>query len=268
MLAQQEEVVPSTALDSDLNELLNQERGWGEVGAGLTRILIGWGILVGAIALGIGLLVLSVFLSKPAMYWAFFGGMASIGVCGFLSWTTILGGLLRCLMNSPERLGVRWFIFICMLCLAIGPILNITSSFLCSTERPEFDKGVEGLRKIRLDPTGRFIQAMCMIGSVGYNIAFILFLRSVGCCFRSLLVLRLTELYLLLYVGLVGAMFYLALFQLPLVLRNPHIIVGVGMAAFMLFIFYVMLVILARSCIVTNIAKVRSVMGQAVFASV
>src|SRR5439155_1699399 len=125
MLAQQEPFDIGTDLDADLNELLAQERGWAEVGAGLTRILLGWGVLVVGISGGIGLLVLSAFLAKPGMYWAFFVGLAALGTCGTFSWWTVLSGLLRCLLHSPERLGVRWFIFVCMLCLAIGPILNV-----------------------------------------------------------------------------------------------------------------------------------------------
>ncbi len=267
MLAQPISLDPATALDADLNELLAQERGWNEVAAGLTRILLGWGIFVVAIGVGVGLVLLSAFLAKPAMYWAFFGGLAVLGVSGLVSWSTILAGLLRCLLHAPERLGVRWFIFVCMLCLAIAPILNIASSMLCTTEKPDFDKGVAGMQKIKLDSTGRFIQALCTIGTVGYNIAFVLFLRSIGCCFRSLAVLRLTELYLVFYVGLLSAAFYLVLFQLPLLLRHPNLIAVLGMAAFLLFIFYIVLLIAARTCIATNLAKVRTTMGQTVFAT-
>jgi hypothetical protein len=267
MYAQPQHVPVDAGIDDDLNEMLVHERGWPDVASGLTRILLGWGVLVGGMGGGIALVILSMFMSKPAMFWAFFIGLAAVGTCGIFSWWTILSGLLKCLLGSPERGGVRWCIYVCMLCLAIGPILNIASCFLCSTEKPDFDKGVDGLRKIKLDPTGRFIQAMCMVGTVGYNIAFILFLRSIGCCFRSLLVVRLSDVYLLLYLGMLGTIGYLIFFKLAWVMRHPEIILPIGAGGLVLFVMYITLLILARTCIGANITKVRTTMGQTVFAT-
>ena len=227
MLAQQEELDP-TALHPELNEMLAQERGWLDVGAGLTRILLGWGVLFGGIAAGIGLAVLSVFLKKHAMLWAFYGGLAIAGVAASVFWSIVMSGLLRCLLHSPERQNVRWYIFVCMLCLTIGPMLNIASYFTSMTQQPDMAKGVEGLRQIQFDSTGRSMQAACMVGTVGYNLAFILFLRGIGCCFYSLPLVRLAELHLLCYIGLVGGGAYLALFKLSWALQHPRIFGLIG----------------------------------------
>lgn len=264
MLAPQEELDPA-ALDAELNELLTQERGWLEVSNGLTRILLGWGVLVGGVGLGIGLLVLSAFLAKPATFWAFFGGLAFLSLAGMFSWGTVLAGLVRCMLYSPERHGVRWYIFVCMICLALGPVLNIGSSFLCTTEKADFGRGVEGLRQIKFDSTGRFVQALCMIGTVGYNVAFILFLRSIGCCFSSPFVARLAELYLACYIGILGATIYLAFFKLQWLLQHPTFILVLALSYFLLFAFYMALLIVARVCIRSNLGKVRTAMGQPVF---
>ena len=111
------------------------------------------------------------------------------------------------------------------------------------------------------------IQAVCMVGSVGYNIAFILFLRSIGCCFWSGLMVRASELYLLCYLGMLGLTVYFLFFKLTWFMKNPSAIVLLGVGYCLLFVFYLALVFAARICIGARLGKVRTTMGEAVFAA-
>src|SRR5262249_57290076 len=59
-----------------------------------------------------------------------FGGMLVLGpVClGSIAW--IVRGKWLCLMSAPERYHAKWLMFGSILCILVGPTLNIASAFI------------------------------------------------------------------------------------------------------------------------------------------
>lgn len=248
-----------------LNEILIQEMGWGDVVRGLGRILLGWGILIGGILLG-GLLLIGSLTMGPTIgaMWTFLLGMAIIGVAGLFSYGIMIAGQLVCMINTPERNGARWLIFACLVCLAMGPIINVASYWSFTSKKPDFKKGVAGLKAMELDTTGRYLQAAGAAAGVSYNLCFILYMRAIGCCFASVFLTRLSEVFFAFEALLFGGGLYLV-FNPTVIVRHPLVVFLYAGALFVGFIWFLLMIVITRSTIILYLRQVRTPMGGQVF---
>jgi hypothetical protein len=252
---------------TDPNDPLLSEYGWPEVGKGITRILIGYFIAVVGTAAGIGVFMLSIYGhemglfakgNKNTMELIATAGVLVIGVTSLLSYSLILAGKWRCLMNAPERHAARWLIFGCMLCMVIGPVMNILTSLGGdgANNYKQMQHYKDGIH-LTFDSVGGILQLLGTILSIVSTLLFVLFLRAVTCCFRSKFLTSMIHLYLLFSALLIGVTSQL-LFALPRTLTRPEVFLGLAAAWLACVLGYVFLVFCTRVCIATGSSRIRS----------
>lgn len=179
-----------SSISGDLNQSLRNEKAWSEVAGGLGKVLFGYGALV------FGWFVAAAFLyaafapaltgkqTKIEHVWYFYIGAAALKLSGLASWGLILAGQWRCLMNSPERNGARWVIFICMTCVAAGPVLHILG-WLAGTSTPiRWMGGPQAIAgvKVRFTTMGLYLMSASLITSWLYKLTFWYYLQTVAGC--------------------------------------------------------------------------------------
>jgi len=112
------------------------EFGWDEVHCGLGQILIGhivWSVcalltvvLAWMLSTGAGahhlFHVTGVFKDDFKLY-----GLVFIGLVAAVGYRFLLCGMWRCLLNAPERNGLRWIMFACITGIATAPIFQTTA---------------------------------------------------------------------------------------------------------------------------------------------
>jgi len=252
---------------TDPNDPLLTEYGWPEVGKGITRILIGYFVAVVGTAAGIGVFLLAIYGhemglfakgNKNTMELISTAGVLLIGVTSLLSYSLILAGKWRCLMNAPERHAARWLIFSCMLCMVIGPVMNILTSLGGdgANNYKQLQHYKEGIH-LTFNSVGSILQLLGTILSVVSTTLFILFLRAVGCCFRSRFLTSMIHLYLLFSALLIGVTAQL-IFALPRTLARPEVLLGLAAGWLICVLGYVFLVFFTRVCIATGSSRIRS----------
>ncbi len=171
------------------------ESGWPEVHRGLRLILMGHLVLIGGIIAFVWLFVSLSQINKGMragaggkIDWgeiAIFVGLAILGFVFLASYWMILVGQWRC-AKAPERCGAKWFIFTCLTCIIVVPLLNLASSFLGGSENYMLvKKGMDGVAQVRIATTGEYLQLVGAIISFVSFVAFTLFLRAVTVCFND-----------------------------------------------------------------------------------
>jgi hypothetical protein len=252
---------------TDPNDPLLSEYGWSEVGKGITRILMGYFIAVVGTAAGVGVLILSMYGhemglfakgNKNTMELIATAGVLLIGVMSLLSYSLILAGKWRCLMNAPERHAARWLIFGCMLCMVIGPVMNILTSLGGdgANNYKQFQHYKEGVH-LTFDSVGTIIQLLGTILSLVSTTLFVLFLRAVACCFRSKFLTSIIHLYLLFSALLIGVSAQM-IFVMPRVMTRPEVFLGLAAGWLACVLGYVFLVFCTRVCIANGSSRIRS----------
>jgi hypothetical protein len=177
----------------EFNEQLRMELGWGEVASGLTQVLVGYGAMFIGTTVGVGLVVFALFglgdrgiHAKPALgsLWALYSGLGILSVIGLISYGIIIGGQFKCMMGAAERHGARWFMFLCIACVFLGPVFHIASGIASWQAVSELKSHPHRIENFQLNPMGQWLQLIGFGISMLYPLFFILFLRAVAVCLR------------------------------------------------------------------------------------
>jgi hypothetical protein len=237
----------------EIGNPLHSEFGWHEVAKGLTRILIGYFILVCSWIVGGAALYLAIFhkeleagekLSKQAIGLILFVAIGFLGLASLVSFGFVVAGKWRCALNAPERYAAKWLIFLCLLCVLMSPVLHF--AFSMSGQGAENynelkQHGRQGLAEIKLEGLSGIMQLL----STGIGLAsvffFVLFLRAAACCFNSKICLWAIHLYLVYSCVLIGVSL-IALMNVQDLARRPEVLMLlaagwlIGMAWYVLII--------------------------------
>jgi hypothetical protein len=248
---------------------LRAEFGWHEVRNGLARILLGHLIMVVGTVVGLGLVIMAIVKlgtvphgrtpGKPDlnMIWAFYGGLGLFGVVGLYGYGVIMAGKFRCLLSAPERCGAKWMIFASITCLMMGPALNFVSGISGVDHTPDFGRGPDGFRNVRLTEFGGHLQlAGAFIGAAS-QVFFLLFLRAVARCFRDTFRVVSVNLLLLVQLSLMSGALFLR-FSRPVLLDQPRVLLWLGAIWLFVFLWYLYLIVSIRKCIKAGLGQVRS----------
>ena len=180
----------------EFNERLRMEIGWGEVAKGLSQVLIGYAALFIGVAVGVGLVVIALFGlgdelikkgAKPsnATFWQLYLGLGILSVIGLISYRIIVGGQFKCMLYAPERNGTRWFMFLCIACLFLGPAFEAASGIASWQAIAELKKNPGNLQEFRLNPLVQRLHLVAFALSTLYPLCFTLFLRAIAVCLRA-----------------------------------------------------------------------------------
>jgi hypothetical protein len=114
------------------------EIGLADVRKGIYRIVLGYLSSVGVALALVGLLWyvatgMRADSSRKAAEEAstiVFAGVLVLGLLGLFSLSLIVRGKWLCLMSAPERFHAKWLMFGSIICILVGPALNIGSRFI------------------------------------------------------------------------------------------------------------------------------------------
>jgi hypothetical protein len=264
------EEVPETNSDK-----LRMEFGWHEVNEGLGRVLLGYFILIAGTILCVALVVYA-FVNlgaepgatgkepapKLGYVWAFYIGFSALSLIWLFGYGTILVGQWRCLMGAPERHGTKWLMFACMTGLLMGPALNVAAGATGLTKAPDYRRGPAGFTQVRFTHTANQMQMASGVLGFSSLVFFLLFLRAVARCFGDTARIAHIAAYLLLVGVLASASMYLV-YANPELLRQPRILLGLGTAWAVSFLWYLCLIGSMRTCITRGLADLRSPLDAA-----
>jgi hypothetical protein len=263
-------------IELDFNGQLRMEMGWGDVASGLTKVLFGYGTLFLGTAIGVGLLAVSMYsfdevlgkeVAKKAaqpkaslgQLWCLYLGMGILSVIGLISYCIIIGGQFRCMMGAAERHGARWFMFICIACLFLGPAFHIATGIANYQALAELKNHPRRIETFQLNPMGQWLQLIGFAISMVYPLFFILFLRAVAVCMRADAHVMLVNVFVVIACSLVAATGY-ELFEhrpgtkpLP-----PQHTMALGLAWGVMLVLYAGLIGVIRICIQKVIGNVKS----------
>jgi hypothetical protein len=243
---------------------LRMESGWEEVAKGLSRVLLGYFVLMAGPLVGLGLVCLALLNTTPGTHplnplytWVVTVGVGLLSLIGAWGYALVVRGQWKCLINVPERHGARWLMFASMTCLLFSPALTLACSISGIQHYPEFDRGPMGIKYLEYTPLGGAIQIASGAISLASYALFMGFLRAVACCFEDKARIAHVNFYLwflaCLVVGSVIVITSIAdwhhQFELVFMLAT-------GWLAS--FFWYVFLVASVRSCITTGMSELRS----------
>lgn len=254
-------------LNRELNERLRMEVGWEDVGKGLTKVLVGYLVVFVGTAVGIGLVILALHTLGPNVHrnrtpplgslWQFYIGLGILSVIGLISFVIILGGQLRCMLGAAERHGARWFMFLAITALIIGPAFHIASAIAGLRSFPDWKRGAMILDELQLTELGKTMQLVGLGIGLLYPMFFIFFLRAIALCMNSRGLVMFVNLYLLLAASLTAATGYFILNPMVFV-RNPLALLIIGGGWIVSTIVYVVVILLIRVCIYQTMERIRS----------
>ncbi len=245
------------------------EYGWREVSQALTKILLGYFVLVVGCFAGAILLVLALHgqemellpkgRNQNLIEVLITVGSLVMGLSCLLGYGMIMVGKWRCLMNAPERRAAKWLMFICMLCLLVGPVMNAMFSIsgAGADNYRALKQGREGVAEVKFDTTGTILQLVGAAISLASTVLFVLFLRAVGSCFNSKILVSGTHLYLLYLALLVGGTVQVTL-SAEKSLAKPEVVMALGLGWLGFAFGYVLIVLATRICILNGLSQVRS----------
>jgi hypothetical protein len=251
------------------NERLRMELGWGEVAKGLTQVLVGYGVLFLGMVIGIGLVVISMFGLRDALMkggrphngdlWQFYIGLGIISVIGLISFGIVVGGQFKCMMYASERQGARWFMFMCMACLLLGPAFHAAAGIASRQALAEIKNNPAKMRDLQFGPFAHRMQMTGFVISMVYPLCFILFLRAIAACLRSPIHVMVVNIFLVFAAVLVAATGYVLYNHPPGSMVLPPVeALALGGGWLVLGVLYIMLIVLTRICITTVMARVKS----------
>jgi hypothetical protein len=251
------------------NNPLRVEYGWREVGKALTKILLGYFILVvGTIAGGClfvvalrgrELEILPKGGNKNTVDVLIIFGALVTGASSLISYGMVMVGKWRCLMSAPERRAAKWLMFTCMLCMLVGPAMNVMFSVggAGADNFRALKKGYDGMEDVKFESTGAILQLVGLAMSMSSTVLFVLFLRAVGSCFNSKVLVSAIHLYLLYLALLVGGTVQVSLLG-PKVFMKPDIIMALGLGWLGFVVGYVLIIVATRICIFNGLNRVQS----------
>lgn len=218
-------------------DLLRHEMGWTDVASGLAKILFGYFLIFVNVMLILFLVVFLAFnahsMSNPnsktaiIAMWVLFLGCGIIFLLSLYTYVTVFVGKCRCAIHAPERCGARWYIFACMLCIVIGPVMGFfdTASAMLGPTNAQKDamksKMFQRVDQQEKDAEAVLAELRKSIGvtqiagalvSLATTVFFVLFLRSIGNCFEDSRLSSLSDLYLMFTALLMGFTIFLVFF--------------------------------------------------------
>jgi hypothetical protein len=245
---------------------LRMEFGWHEVSRGLGRILLGYFVALGGTVLCVVLVVYALLnlggtQNKDGPYlgyvWAFYIGFSALSLIWLFGYGMIVAGQWRCLMNAPERSGAKWLMFACMTGLLMGPALNVGACVAGIEQPPNYRRGPAGFTRVKFTHTGTQMQVGSGLLSFSSFVFFILFLRAVARCFEDPVRLAHVTLYLVVSGVLTAATLFVGLGSPKLLAERP-VVIGLGAAWIVAFIWYLCLIGVMRGCIIHGMSQIRS----------
>jgi hypothetical protein len=244
---------------------LREEFGWHGVAEGLGKVLLSYAILFGGTLLGIGLAIGALYLALAkdrnandlTHVWVFYIGLGMLSVVGIISYFMLLGGKWRCLIGAPERNHSRWLMFTCMTCIIMGPALNIVVGWTGMEKRPAFKQGVLGFKEIRYSKFGSTMQVASGALGLASQLFFLLFLLATARSFEHKGCINHVNLFLALFVLLIGTTVFLALGHRKL-LFTPRVLIALGSAWVIASIWYLVVIAKVRNCIIAGMKSIKS----------
>jgi len=254
-------------LTPEMNEQLRMESGWTEVGKGLGQILLGYLIIVGGSGIGMGMIMAALFgmpdehggklkSLKSGTLWVLYLGLGIMVLINFFGYVTVARGQFRCMMSASERKGARWFMFLCMTCLFIGPAFNIVAG-IAGAERSLDLERYQSFTEMKYTQTGQTLRLTGFALGLLYPLGLVLFLRAVACCMHSPALVMMLNLFLLYSLGLVGWTGYI-LYDPRYTLTQGPLMQGLTLGWVVLVVGYLVLIGLTRFCVLKTMERVRS----------
>jgi len=260
------EVSADYELSPELNDSLRMELGWEDVASGLTRVVLGYVLMIVGVGVGVGLLIAAYFnvggytpsgARSPLNFWCFYAGLGILGSIGLFAYIVIASGQLRCLIGSPERCGARWFMFFTLTCLLIGPTVNAGASVACVQRAPDFTRGPDAFGNVQFTSTGRMLQLASSVGGSLCAVFFLLFLHSLTRCLGASFLGWCILAHLMVTLALFGLTIYCNFDGRTLTVQRQSLI-WIGAAWLVNIIWHMLLIGSTRVCIATTLSKVRS----------
>jgi hypothetical protein len=254
--------------------------GWDEVKKGLLSILGGYALTILSLFIFIGLLLtVAVQVTTATAVTTqksndaatiLYVGAAIVLLSSLASFYFIIRGKWRCLMNAPEHCGVKWMMFVSLLCVAAGPPLSTASSF--ATEPPPGEaRTAQEVDKMRPnEKLQHYRDSVAPHGAVGYirlasgfvsllsTVFFVLFLRGVALSFEDQTRARIAEGYLVL-VGAVAVGTVVVVVNPTLLLTFPEVLLLLAGGWLLSFAGYLFLIVNTCACITVGLAQRRKV---------
>lgn len=161
-------------------------------------------------------------------------------ITGLASLILVIRGKWLCLMSAPEQCHAKWMMYLSMLCILAGPLLN-WSTLLFKEDKPadrgrpansmsvariqyEIDAYKEGLPELS---TRDYVKLAGKGIGLLSGVFFVLFLRALAQSWGSWVRARLAELYLLFVAVLVAGV--VVLIRNPsYLLERPQLLLGLG----------------------------------------
>jgi hypothetical protein len=202
-----------------------QHGGWNEVRRGLHSLLLGYLLCAGCAALAAALVFfLLVEIANPSRTLSdgdastilFAGGGVILLLMG-VSFSVLVRGKWLCLMYAPEQHGAKWWMFASILCVLVGPSMNIVAPFLASSkaktsvvdEKPTavLAREIDSYKQFReAYEIASYLKVAGSAASILSTVFFVLFLRAIALGVDNEWLARVCEWYLLFNGMLVGGM--------------------------------------------------------------
>lgn len=235
-------------LSRTTSEPLDPRIGLPDLRKGLHTMLLGYFVSIGAVLAAAAIVGFFIVqsnggASRKLMEEAstvLFALVILLPLAGIASLTLIVRGKWLCLLSAPERFHAKWMMFLSILCILAGPLLN-AGVFLVGDDQPksknrrgnsasllrlqkELEEYKEGMPE--LDTRSYVKLAGQGIGLLS-GVFFVLFLRAVALCWGTPVLARFTEVYLLFIVVLVTCV--VVLLRNPALLRTrPQMLLGLA----------------------------------------
>jgi hypothetical protein len=253
------------------------EIGLADIRTGILRIVMGYLILLGGILALAGLCVYVGFQLREGYSrktaeeasTVLFAGLLVFGLLSLFSVGCIVRGKWNCLMAAPERYHAKWLMFASILCVLVGPALNV-ASFLVGADKEESAR----ISQARKDPAAllkqmeEYKKSMKDLGTRTYTklagdfaamlstVFFVLFLRAVALCCHDRPRALMAELYLLFTGLLVAGVVYFFINPVPF-LKRPELLLGLLGGWLFSALWYFLLIISTLVCIGNILSRPR-----------
>jgi hypothetical protein len=254
------------------------EIGLADIRKGIVRIVLGYLTLLGgslALAGVFGYVVYQLRdgYSRKAAEEAstiLFAGVLVFGLVSLFGFACIVRGKWNCVMSAPERYHARWMMFGSILCILMGPALNVASFFIgvdkeesarLSRAKKDPTVLVKELEAYKKNPknlgTQTYIKLAGSFAGMLSTVFFVLFLRAVALCCQDRPRAILAELYLLFSGMLVAGVVLLFINPTPF-LNRPELLFGLAAGWLFSGLWYFLLIVSTIVCISNVLARPRS----------
>jgi hypothetical protein len=263
-------------LPQTTHEAVDPLIGLPDLRKGLHTILFGYLLWLGSVLAAAGIVICLIYevseskMSRQAIENAstvLFALILILPLVGLASLALVVRGKWLCLASAPERYHAKWMMFLAILCILAGPLLNVGVNFVGESEpksggraakapslirlKKEIDTLQEGLPE--LDTRAYVRLAGQGIGLLS-GVFFVLFLRAVALCNDAPIRARFTEMYLLLLGVLVYGV-YVLIRDPNFMMRRPQLLLGLGAGWILSGLWYLGLIVWTSLSISMTLAR-------------